>query len=221
MILWTDYDDILKYFELTDKIFLGWDRFINRYKGYTISGLPKPEMESKIYPNINDKYLDKKTNDISPSFNINDDNGYKTLANHFKCVDKIFMSRVLNMKNDNKQNISNNIKLQDTSIGENLTYSFSKEGLEKESQVFNVPSKDDDDQYENILDIHLPKIADDLINNNIFINSKGIIIDKYRNDTKKKISHDQLSKLSNKEFGMDEFTRLELYKQGKKLKLYS
>lgn len=35
MILWTDYDDILKYFKLENKIFLGWDRYTNRYKAYT------------------------------------------------------------------------------------------------------------------------------------------------------------------------------------------
>jgi hypothetical protein len=34
MILWTDYNDILKYFNLTDKIFLGWDKYTNRYKAY-------------------------------------------------------------------------------------------------------------------------------------------------------------------------------------------
>lgn len=35
MILWTDYDDILEYFKLRDKIFLGWDRYTNKYKAYT------------------------------------------------------------------------------------------------------------------------------------------------------------------------------------------
>lgn len=34
MILWCDYNDILKYFKLEDKIFLGWDRYNNCYKAY-------------------------------------------------------------------------------------------------------------------------------------------------------------------------------------------
>jgi hypothetical protein len=34
MILWCDYKDILKYFNLENKIFLGWDRHNNCYKAY-------------------------------------------------------------------------------------------------------------------------------------------------------------------------------------------
>jgi uncharacterized short protein YbdD (DUF466 family) len=43
MILWTDYNDILKYFNLTDKIFLGWDKYTNHYKAY-----PPKQIESTV-----------------------------------------------------------------------------------------------------------------------------------------------------------------------------
>lgn len=32
MILWTDYDDILNYFELTGVVFLGWNKSSNKYQ---------------------------------------------------------------------------------------------------------------------------------------------------------------------------------------------
>lgn len=35
MILWTDYKDILEYFGLTGKIYLGWDKKTNRYRAYS------------------------------------------------------------------------------------------------------------------------------------------------------------------------------------------
>lgn len=37
MILWTDFSDILSYFKLTGKIFLGWDKNKNRYRGFILS----------------------------------------------------------------------------------------------------------------------------------------------------------------------------------------
>ncbi len=40
MVLWTDYTDILKYFKLTGKIFLGWDKRNNRYRAYVFNPVP-------------------------------------------------------------------------------------------------------------------------------------------------------------------------------------
>ena len=40
MILWTDFSDILEFFKLNGKIFLGWDRGTNRYRGFVLSELP-------------------------------------------------------------------------------------------------------------------------------------------------------------------------------------
>jgi hypothetical protein len=36
MILWTDYDDILSYFELTGEVFLGWNKSVNKYQAAKI-----------------------------------------------------------------------------------------------------------------------------------------------------------------------------------------
>jgi hypothetical protein len=47
MILWTDFKDILTYFNLTGKMFLGWDKKINRYKGF-ISKTPPPTQSIQI-----------------------------------------------------------------------------------------------------------------------------------------------------------------------------
>ncbi len=58
MILWTDYDDILKYFKLENKIFLGWDRYTNRYKAYT----PRTQSSNKKNESIADEtseYVDE------------------------------------------------------------------------------------------------------------------------------------------------------------------
>lgn len=40
MILWTDFADILAHFGLENKIFLGWDKNNNRYRGYVITAPP-------------------------------------------------------------------------------------------------------------------------------------------------------------------------------------
>lgn len=37
MILWTDFKDILSFFQLENKIFLGWDKANNRYRGFALS----------------------------------------------------------------------------------------------------------------------------------------------------------------------------------------
>ena len=39
LILWTDYQDILSFFKLDTKIFLGWDKRTNRYRAHI---LPSP-----------------------------------------------------------------------------------------------------------------------------------------------------------------------------------
>lgn len=41
MILWTDYDDILQYFELTGVVFLGWNKSINKYQAAKIDSSKK------------------------------------------------------------------------------------------------------------------------------------------------------------------------------------
>jgi hypothetical protein len=40
MILWTDFKDILSYFGLTGKMFLGWDKRANRYRGSVLKTPP-------------------------------------------------------------------------------------------------------------------------------------------------------------------------------------
>jgi hypothetical protein len=40
MILWTDFKDILSYFGLTEKMFLGWDKRTNRYRGSVLKTPP-------------------------------------------------------------------------------------------------------------------------------------------------------------------------------------
>ena len=45
MILWTDYNDILKYFDLKDKIFLGWDNIKNYYHGHPINDKYKSQLK--------------------------------------------------------------------------------------------------------------------------------------------------------------------------------
>ena len=41
MILWTDYDDILQYFELTGVVFLGWNKSVNKYQAAKIDPTKK------------------------------------------------------------------------------------------------------------------------------------------------------------------------------------
>lgn len=42
MILWTDFQDILSFFNLDGKIFLGWDKTKNRYRGFVLDEPPAP-----------------------------------------------------------------------------------------------------------------------------------------------------------------------------------
>ena len=54
MILWTDYSDILQYFDLKNKIFLGWDNIKNYYHAHplnaksTKSTLPSSEQTWRV-----------------------------------------------------------------------------------------------------------------------------------------------------------------------------
>lgn len=41
MILWLDFKDILSFFKLEDKIFLGWDKSTNRYRAFILPEEPK------------------------------------------------------------------------------------------------------------------------------------------------------------------------------------
>lgn len=43
MILWADYEDILDAFNLKNKIFLGWDKSSNRYRGYVLNTMNKKD----------------------------------------------------------------------------------------------------------------------------------------------------------------------------------
>ena len=71
MILWTDYNDILKYFNLTDKIFLGWDKYTNHYKAYPPKQIEPVEFTASAETSIvNQDIIDncnKNTNDVDKS----------------------------------------------------------------------------------------------------------------------------------------------------------
>jgi hypothetical protein len=46
MVLWTDYDDILKHFDLQDTIFLGWNKTVNKYQAAKID----PDRQKRSSP---------------------------------------------------------------------------------------------------------------------------------------------------------------------------
>lgn len=48
MILWTDYDDILQFFELTGTIFLGWNKSVNKYQAAKIDLTKKKSTEEPM-----------------------------------------------------------------------------------------------------------------------------------------------------------------------------
>ena len=48
MILWLDFKDILEYFKLDGKIFLGWDKKNNRYRGFVLPSDPVEPNQVKI-----------------------------------------------------------------------------------------------------------------------------------------------------------------------------
>ncbi len=55
MILWTDFKDILQYFGLEGKIFLGWDKVNKRYRGFLLAEEPKVEEQPpKQFPSAVD-----------------------------------------------------------------------------------------------------------------------------------------------------------------------
>jgi hypothetical protein len=46
MILWTDYDDILRHFELVGVIFLGWNKSVNKYQAAQIDPTKRKEISA-------------------------------------------------------------------------------------------------------------------------------------------------------------------------------
>jgi hypothetical protein len=48
MILWTDYKDILSYFGLENKIFLGWDKVTNQYRAFILNTTPSTPPPSPV-----------------------------------------------------------------------------------------------------------------------------------------------------------------------------
>ena len=48
MILWLDFKDILEFFKLDGKIFLGWDKKNNRYRGFVLPAEPAEPKQVKI-----------------------------------------------------------------------------------------------------------------------------------------------------------------------------
>lgn len=61
MILWADYDDILRFFGLSDVIFLGWNKSVNKYQAAKID-LSKKKSETTNLFSINGE-KQKKYND--------------------------------------------------------------------------------------------------------------------------------------------------------------
>ncbi len=55
LILWTNYNHILKLFKLTDKVFLGWDKARNRYRAF-----PMRKKETKPETIVDPKPEEKK-----------------------------------------------------------------------------------------------------------------------------------------------------------------
>ena len=54
MILWTDFKDILDFFKLTGKIFLGWDKVNSRYRAFIHAEPPKQVRILRRGENIRD-----------------------------------------------------------------------------------------------------------------------------------------------------------------------
>lgn len=62
MILWTDYDDILNYFELTGVVFLGWNKSVSKYQAAKIDLTKKKAQVVPTTPMTLHKSLE--TNDL-------------------------------------------------------------------------------------------------------------------------------------------------------------
>lgn len=52
LILWTDFQDILSAFDLNGKIFLGWDKNTNRYRGYALKNPNEPSTSNDLSPKL-------------------------------------------------------------------------------------------------------------------------------------------------------------------------
>lgn len=59
MILWTDFKDILSFFGLEQKIFLGWDKNNSRYRGYVLQTPSKDKAPTVDYSNDMDDDVDR------------------------------------------------------------------------------------------------------------------------------------------------------------------
>ncbi len=61
MILWTDYNDILQFFELSGVIFLGWNKSVNKYQAAKLDLSKKKSLDVLEEPKTNprNKFDDK------------------------------------------------------------------------------------------------------------------------------------------------------------------
>ena len=61
MILWTDYSDILQFFELSGVIFLGWNKSVNKYQAAKLDLSKKKSLDVLEEPKTNprNKFDDK------------------------------------------------------------------------------------------------------------------------------------------------------------------
>ena len=81
MILWTDFKDILSFFNLEGKIFLGWNKNQNRYRSFLLKAEPKQikilRKEDKLSSihELNEKWVstDDPNSPISIQENIDND----------------------------------------------------------------------------------------------------------------------------------------------------
>ena len=60
MILWTDYDDILQFFELTGTIFLGWNKSVNKYQAAKIDLTKKKSAEAPMVKPVQPKEIKQR-----------------------------------------------------------------------------------------------------------------------------------------------------------------
>lgn len=61
MILWTDFNDILEYFNLVGKIFLGWDKSRNQYRAFIVQS--KESNYSDTQDSRNNQHIDESKSD--------------------------------------------------------------------------------------------------------------------------------------------------------------
>ncbi len=70
MILWADYDDILRFFELSGIIFLGWNKSVNKYQAAKIDLTKKKPEETPPTVDVHAKKVEEfeKTDDYDILF---------------------------------------------------------------------------------------------------------------------------------------------------------